>query len=448
MKKSWPKVFRDPVHGIIHFEDNPCDKLLLNLIETPEFQRLRRIKHLGLCDLVFPGATHSRFAHALGTMHIIRKMLAQISKLDTSLAQEQKTAVCVAALLHDIGHGPFSHAYEKITKDKHEKRTLEIILDHSTEINAKLRKHSPRLPDQLAIFFSESVDEGKRPSSPIPAQLTQLLSSQLDADRFDYLLRDSHATGTDYGRFDLEWLLLQFKYHPEKKRFYLSRKALSAVEDYVYARYHMYRSVYFHKATRAAEVMLRLIFRRYKELLDAAPGAKKKLIVPEASPVIFQAFSQSSTSLATFLTLDDFTVNEFFKACAKTEDTILQALGRGLITRNLYKGVDASDASSIRVGEFTKKAAEVVASHQLNPDYALEADSAEDTPYKTYDPDAEKPAALIYFETINGGFEEVSTISDSIGQLKKKYSLLRYYYLADIRVKIEKIAESTLGKKD
>ena len=275
MSGTWPKIIRDPVHNIVPFTDSKCDRLLLKLINTKEFQRLRRIKQLGLSQLVFPGADHTRFAHSIGVMQIARAFLKRVNCVsDSEIGEEQQIVVLIAALLHDLGHGPFSHAFEKVTGDKHEKRTLEIITDSSTNVNKVLTEFSSELnlPEKLSIFFEEDLGEESTQRSDIPAYLTQIVTSQLDADRFDYLLRDSRSTGTDYGRFDLEWLLLHLHVDEDNNRFFLSHKALFAAESYVFARYHMYRSVYFHKTTRAAEVMLRMLFKRYKDCLKKAEG--------------------------------------------------------------------------------------------------------------------------------------------------------------------------------
>ena len=283
---TWPKLIRDPVHNIIPFEK--CDRLLLQLINTREFQRLRRIKQLGLSQLVFPGADHSRFAHSIGVMHIARRIVDRVAQLRPgSVTDDQRIAVLAAALLHDVGHGPFSHAFEKITGEKHEQRTLDIIGSDSTEVNGVLKKADPDLPDRLKVFFDEDIEEEGRAQAEIPGFLTQVVSSQLDADRFDYLLRDSRSTGAEYGRFDIEWMLQHLGMDDTKGRFFLGHKALHAGETYVFARYHMYRSVYFHKTTRAAEVMLRLLFRRFKKRLMAASNAgDRERIVRGAPPMV------------------------------------------------------------------------------------------------------------------------------------------------------------------
>jgi HD superfamily phosphohydrolase len=449
MSKLWPKVIRDPVHDIIQFEDTPCDRLLLSLIDTPEFQRLRRIRQLGMSDLVFPSANHSRFSHCVGTMHVARKMVDQAIRLTgKKIREDQRTTVLVAALLHDIGHGPFSHAFEKVTAQSHEARTLEIIADPSTGVHQVLTDFDKELPARLAVFFDEDTDAEKRKKAEIPEFLTQVVSSQLDADRFDYLLRDSLATGTDYGSYDLNWLLIQLLVDLKHNRFYLSRKAVSAAEAYVFARHHMYRSVYFHKTVRAAEVMVRLVLRRFKERLDASGSlSQKQNVVPGSPSAVFDAFAKKP-SLGRYLEMDDTTVTEFFKACADARDPVLRSLGLGLVERKLYKGVDATDADGALIGTFVAKAQDVVRSAKLKSDYHLVDDTAADMPYKPYDPDASRPASQIYVQTPKGDAVEISTKAPALKELRQKYSLVRYYFPESIRGRIEGIARDTIVKEE
>lgn len=442
MSGSWPKIVRDPVHDIIPFEDTPCDRLLLALIDTAEFQRLRRIKQLGMSELVFPGANHSRFAHSLGVMNVARRFLVTVARETGSpLPKDQKTAILAASLLHDLGHGPFSHTFEKVTGESHEARTLEVITDRSTDVNKCLRKHQKQLPETIAAFFDEDVEEESR-EGMLPAHLTRVVSSQLDADRFDYLLRDSFATGTRYGLFDANWLL-QHLHLDDRGRFYLSHKGIAAAEAYVFARYHMYRTVYFHKTTRAAEVMLRLLFRRYKERLGESDDSAR--VVPNAPPAIVGAFSRPM-SLDDYLMLDDHAVSEFLKCCKASSDPILQALGTGLLERKLFKAVEASEADRVDVGKFTADAVSAVRKARLDPDYAFVEDTPGDTPYKPYDPDEAKPATQIYVQTTLGETKELSTQSDTVAELRKRYSLLRYYFPASLRSKIDPIARNRLNK--
>jgi HD superfamily phosphohydrolase len=448
MSSSWPKIIRDPVHNIVPFEDTACDKLLLNLINTREFQRLRRIKQLGLSQLVFPGADHSRFAHSIGVMQVARRFLNRILKLcPTCVVDDQRTVVLAASLLHDIGHGPFSHAFEKVSGEKHEKRTLEIITDESTEINQVLRDYCPNLPDRLKVFFDEDIEEERKVKAEIPAYLTQVVTSQLDADRFDYLLRDSYATGTDY---DLAWLLEHLNIDNDRGRFYLGQKALYAAESYVFARYHMYRTVYFHKTTRSAEVMLRLLLRRYKELLsEADTEEKKRKIVADVPSATIRAFS-GKIRLDEYLSLDDHSLTEFAKACAKSTDSVLKPLAEGLLHRRLYKATDVTHSVADNVQGivvFSEKAKEIISAAGFNVNYAFENDAPSDTAYKLYNPDADAPATQIYIENLGDGQVELSRQSDSVGQLAKQYTLTRYYYPADVRDQIRTVAEPFLYKE-
>jgi HD superfamily phosphohydrolase len=153
--------------------------------------------------------------------------------------EEQRVVVLAAALLHDVGHGPFSHAFEKITGDKHEKRTLEIITTPGTEVHTVLTTFDSELPDHLKVFFDEDLEEEVREGAIVPPYLTQIVSSQLDADRFDYLLRDSYATGAEYGRFDIEWMLQHIDVDGDKGRFFLHGKAVLAAETYIFALSHV-----------------------------------------------------------------------------------------------------------------------------------------------------------------------------------------------------------------
>jgi HD superfamily phosphohydrolase len=243
MGKTWPKLIRDPVHDIISFENNPWDRLLLDLINTREFQRLRRIKQLGMTEMVFPGANHSRFAHSIGVMHNARRFLTQIEQLTGKTSDDEiRTAVLTAALLHDLGHGPFSHTFEKITSESHENRTIEIIVDDSTQVNAVLKKHDKKLPKILRQFFEEDPDANSKDG--LPEHFVQIVSSQLDADRFDYLLRDAHASGADYGRFDSRCNIQHLLLDHSRKRLHLSNKAYIAAESYVFALSHVPRGIF------------------------------------------------------------------------------------------------------------------------------------------------------------------------------------------------------------
>jgi len=441
--RSWPKVIRDPVHNLIAFENTEMDRLLLRLIDCREFQRLRRIKQMGLSEMVFPGANHSRLAHSIGTMHIARSFIERINRsADTHLSDEQRTVVLASALLHDIGHGPFSHAFEKITGDSHERRTEEIITSDSTEVNRILRESRPNMPDRVARFFQKDSIVAGSDDAFLPALCVHIVSSQLDADRFDYLLRDSYAIGADYGKFDLRWLIDHMHVDNVHSRIYLDRKALYAAEQYIFARYHMYQAVYFHKTTRSAEVMLRLLFRRYKELLrEEKTSEKKARVVENAPPALVKAFA-GALDLDEYLLLDDHTVTEFLRRCEACDDPILKRLAGGLLHRHLFKCVDATGIPPDKLAEFPERAKAIVKKHIGGDDYNLASDTASDTPYKVYDPSDDNPETQIFVEDRSGRIKSIDWLSDRVNISREKITFHRYYFPEKVRTEMQKLTKS------
>ena len=253
------RIYRDPVHNIIRLRtDTDEGELMMRLIDTPEFQRLRRIKQLGLGLYTYQGAEHSRFTHSLGAFHLMSRVLDRLCE-KYAIDEQDRAAARAAALLHDVGHGSFSHVMEKVLGFHHEKWTVEVVLSEATEIGRLLRSFSPELAGQ-----GGAIIEGKFQ----PAALAQLVSSQLDVDRMDYLLRDSLMTGAKYGIYDLEWIINALAIDEEHDRIYVAARGLYAVEEYLQARYYMFRQVYFHRTLRSAEAVLRAILRRALKLLE------------------------------------------------------------------------------------------------------------------------------------------------------------------------------------
>jgi HD superfamily phosphohydrolase len=440
MRGNWPKVFRDPVHNLIAFEDNPCDRLLLDLINCREVQRLRRIKQLGLAELVFPGANHSRYAHSLGVLHTARLFLNQLQRsIGVPYPIEQRALLLSAALLHDIGHGPFSHAFEQVTGQPHETFTRAIIQSDWSEVHQRLRAFDPSFPDKLDLFFDQAAGDGERVGD-LPAYLSPIISGQLDADRCDYLLRDSHATGTNYGNYDLAWMVGQLRPDPAGKRFYLTRKGLDAAETYLFARFHMYRTVYFHKTARAAEVMLNLLFRRVKEVIDT------RGTIPAVCSPLIEAFT-GQMSLGRFLDFDDHTVTEFLKECTRADDALLAGLANGLLNRRLHKAVDVTgwidSRERPRIMEFDGRVRERMRQVGMDPRWCWVEDKASDLPYEPYSPDADRPARQIFVENSAGRIVEISTVSESLAQLGKTYTVIRYYAPAHFRDEMLRLASDT-----
>lgn len=252
------KVFKDPVHRYIYVQD----PLIWNLINTKEFQRLRRIRQLGTSYLTFHGAEHSRFSHSMGVYEITRKIISQFerSQYDDWPTEEKFVCLC-AALLHDLGHGPFSHSIESVMKMHHEEWSCRLILG-DTDVNKVLSAASEDLPQKVAAVITGDYE---------PGITVSLISSQLDADRMDYLLRDAYFTGVHYGTFDMERILRVMR--PHRDQIVIKESGMHAVEDYLMSRYQMYWQVYFHPVTRGSEILLRKIFE------ESQSGCTNKIIV-------------------------------------------------------------------------------------------------------------------------------------------------------------------------
>ena len=272
-------ILRDPVHGLVAFE-GADEALALALLGTREVQRLRRVRQLGLTSLVFPGAEHSRFAHAIGAAHVMTRLRERVrakeGDLPDALRLTDQAALdaLAAAFLHDLGHGPYSHLFEEVVPAArpHEEWTVQALLDPGTEVHQALRSIDAGMPERVAALVTGESAVG---------WLARAVSGTLDVDRCDYLLRDSHMTGVAYGIYDLDWLLraLAFAELPfgdtASDRWVLAiegRKGLPPIEGFFLARHFMYQQVYHHKATRAAECIVRAMFSRVARLVsEGAP---------------------------------------------------------------------------------------------------------------------------------------------------------------------------------
>jgi HD superfamily phosphohydrolase len=241
------RTYHDPLHGAIRLDrDDPAEAMAMDLIDTAPFQRLRRIRQLGTAFLTFQGAESSRFTHALGVLHLARLALRQLERMEPSLAA-QRPVVYAAALLHDVGHGPFSHSGEEMYGMRHETWSGRLVRGHP-ELRGPLEALRPDLAEEVA----DLLEHGRHPVGAVKA----LVSSQLDCDRLDYLLRDSHSTGTSYGQLDLERILAALTLAPDRS-LALHPKGLMAVEHYLVVRQLMYRTVYNHRLNVVSTWLLR-----------------------------------------------------------------------------------------------------------------------------------------------------------------------------------------------
>lgn len=397
------KVLRDPVHNYVYIQH----QVILQLINTKEFQRLRRIRQLGVANLTFHGAEHSRFTHSVGVYEITRRICDLFArKYPTRQTNdglwddnERLVALC-AGLLHDIGHGPYSHTFEHIFHTDHEALTRQILLDESTEVNHVLRQVAPDFPEQVASVIKKTYPN---------QQVVQMISSQIDADRMDYLLRDSYYTGTNYGTFDLTRILRLMRPYAEGITFDIS--AMHAVEDYIVSRFQMYQQVYFHPVSRSMEVILAHLLLRAKELYEQGHlemPFKQDLLAP---------FFENNFSIQDYLRLDDGVLNTYFNYWATSSDPVLADLAQRFLNRHPFKYALVPNAPAAAVAAAIHHLQGLVKQAGFNPKYYTAINDSFDLPYDAYAPEAKK-ATRIELMQKDGSTKELSEVSQIVQAIK------------------------------
>jgi len=420
------KIYRDSVHNIIRLKTDSAEgKLLVRLIDTAEFQRLRRIRQLGLAHFAYQAAEHSRFTHSLGALHLATRILAKLD-LSHKISDEAKTAVRCAALLHDIGHGAFSHVIEPILGFHHEEFTIEAVLSRETEVGSVLREFSAELPESVAAIVRGDFH---------PVALAQLVSSQLDVDRMDYLLRDSLMTGAKYGIYDLEWIIKSLEIDEANDRLYVSARGIYAVEDYLQARYYMFRQVYFHRTLRSAEAVLRSLVRRALQLFQDG----KAVWFAENTP-FEKILKGEKLNLHEHLQIDDSDVMFHIKQWQYSDDKILSDLAKRFLHRRLFKAFDL-DMPEAERENFLESARALVENSGFDADYYFIEDKAGDVPYYFYTQMQSEPKNRIYVEE---GFSrpvirEISEISAAVRGLQKGYQMHRVCFPPELKGEIAKL---------
>lgn len=318
------KIFNDPVHGFIAISDD----LIYDLIEHPYFQRLRRISQTGLSNYVYPGAMHTRFHHALGCMHLMQLSIKVLRDKGIKISKEEERASLIAILLHDIGHGPFSHALEATLLDgvSHERLSLRLMEDLNREFSGEL---------ELAIGIF--LNKYHRPF------FHQLISSQLDVDRLDYLKRDSFYTGVSEGNVNSERIITMMNVADDE--LVIDGKGIYSIEKYLISRMFMYWQVYLHKTSVTAEVYLIETLKRAKKLAQE----KMPLHTPDKLNYFLQKkdFSNlNETDIQNFSELDDTEILYSLKQWQTEEDKVLSNLSTSIIQRKLPHSMIRSEAIS------------------------------------------------------------------------------------------------------
>ena len=312
------KIINDPVHGFITISD----ELLFDIIEHPFFQRLRRINQLGLSCLVYPGATHTRFGHTLGAMFLVGKAIETLRMKGVEISEEESLATHIAILFHDMGHAPFSHSLENklIEKTSHEKLSLLFMEELNKEFDNKLELGIKIFKNEYARCF-----------------LHQLVSSQLDVDRLDYLSRDSFFTGVSEGIIGTERIISMLNVH--KDQLVVEEKGIYSIEKFIISRRLMYWQVYLHKAVLSSELLLVKMIERARELKSIGENvfASPDLNLFLEKKYTFQDFLEDNRLLYRYANIDDSDILSAAKVWTTHSDLILSTLAKSLVDRRLFK---------------------------------------------------------------------------------------------------------------
>ncbi|RZJ64226.1 MAG: HD domain-containing protein [Flavobacterium sp.] len=310
------KILNDPIYGFISIPN----ELIYDLIEHPYFQRLRRITQMGLSYLVYPGAHHTRFHHAIGAMHIMQRAVEVLRFKDVEISSDEENALLIAILLHDIGHGPFSHAMEHSIVEEVDHESISLLFMH--ELN---KQFDGKLSLAIQIFKGEYHRKF----------MLQLISSQLDMDRMDYLKRDSFYTGVAEGNINSDRLIQMMNVVDDA--LVMEEKGIYSVEKFLMARRLMYWQAYLHKTSLVAELILMKVLKRAKELVQKGqiPGCADNLLYFMQHKVTLENFEKPI--LDKFSQLDDYDIVSALKSWQFHPDYILSELSRMIVNRDLLK---------------------------------------------------------------------------------------------------------------
>ncbi|MFW6019663.1 MAG: HD domain-containing protein [Bacteroidales bacterium] len=392
------KILNDPVFGFITI---PHD-LVFDIIEHPYFQRLRRIKQLGLTSLVYPGALHTRFHHAIGAMGLMQEAIKMLEDKGQYITGEEKLGTYVAILLHDIGHGPFSHAleYSIVNKVKHEQLSLLFMEKLNETFNGQLTT-------AIRIFKNEYPKKF----------LHQLVSGQLDVDRLDYLKRDSFFTGVSEGIIGTERIIKMLNVFDDQ--LVIESKGIYSIEKFILARRLMYWQVYLHKTVLSAEQMLVKILQRAKEL---SGHGEELFATPDLSFFLkgnyaIEDFQNDQSIIEHFANIDDYDISSAIKVWSKHDDKVLRELSWKLINRELYRlEIQTEPFNENKIQALVKKWERAYPGYQGYRDYYIFTGTTEN---KAYNPEEENIKVLHkghYLKDLTDSSEElnVSTVTQTI----------------------------------
>ena len=418
------RIVRDPIHDFISLTDYD---FVQKIIDTEYFQRLRRLYQLGVSVYVYPSATHNRLSHSLGAMELFGRIFDNLHRNpkdknseDLKKIAELRKIGIATILLHDIGHGPLSHVSEKIFAFKHEDMTVDII--KNTEISSILKSAGIEAEDIIKII--------KHTSPPEYKYISQLVSSQLDADRLDYLSRDAYFTGVAFGKIDLERIIRTLQIYQgggDINGYVIStNKGLESIESYVLSRHLMYQGIYFHKTTRCFERLIEKVFQRVVFL-----AKEKKLALSQE----FGFVTNNSVSVKDLIQLDDHTVYYLIRQYTKSDDKILQDLARRIINRMPLKSIETE--KFMKYVDNLDKIKAVLTRNNFDPDYYLMHDETTETPYSPYSPkgaeDETNVITNIFVLNKENKPKEISQLSKVVKTLAEDQSSFRIYLPEECR---------------
>lgn len=412
-KTSEKKVTRDPIHGYITI----TRQVIWDALQTREFQRLHRVHQLGGDFQVYPAAEHSRFVHSLGVYEIVRRITEENESVSAALSEEEKVIVQLAGLLHDLGHGPFSHSFEKMSSISHEEMTWQLLQDENSEIGALLKRTDPHLADEVVSVLNHTHPH---------RLLSDLVSSQLDADRMDYLLRDAYFSGTTYGSFDLERVLRTLR--TWNGRLAVKASGIHAVEDYILARYQMYHQVYLHPDACGYEWLVCRYFERLREVRSKQPLA------------LMECFFESPMSSQTFWMLDE---SRFF--CGLQEslqhpDPELCFLADAILNRKLPDWIVVEEDQAEKIQQQVHK---LCSDRHMNSIWTGELEEVRPYECLPYSEADSQPVLVLTSEEMLKPLSEVSAIARAM-LLTKSENTRRIFFPKALR---EEVAEF-LKKQD
>ncbi|MDI9409270.1 MAG: HD domain-containing protein [Candidatus Pacebacteria bacterium] len=453
---------RDPIHSVITFDmQDEFEKTMWDVVQTPTFQRLRRIKQLGFSELVYPGATHSRFAHSLGVFHTARQLAGVIAKNSTRSESKERIALA-AALLHDVGHGPFSHAYEgaisiaakkyKFNYNAHEHMSLELILN--SEIGSILSNLGSGFAQDVAMMVNtegkvntNEITSLKNEKKPILSIYNSIVSSQFDADRLDYMRRDRFMTGTQHAGIDFDWILSNLEVgkvpigtddnnSSKVQSFVINPKNILAIEAYILGNLQLHQTVYFHKTTRGIEKFFTELVLRIFYLLTI--DKSENIGLTNNNPIIklFSSYIKGDFSYHHY-NLDDSIFYGSLPLLENSEDEVIRFYSQSIKNRQIYSCIDVYKIlqsqiyDEVRLDERISEIKTKVISEFIDKNNEIKSvimDEGDRNPYKLKQENY--PFGSIIARTGKDSFKDISMISKVIKSLET-YKFLRFYVRRD-----------------